>query len=515
MCFLLLSSGRTYADCVPSLNSSPLSSEQLACVQLPHALPSSLPQYTRYLDDTLQSLDKLRGKNGLLQDSAEVLPGDSNHPAKLKIMKSDTSPTDIGLDLLTQASVAKGSGSGSVKATETMMKIVSTLGDEKFPVHHPLVGRGPAVDTNHILFFSWYSTKENKATVKNVSSVDNLHLALALWTVAKNFPDQAVGQKAQTIFNKIDLSSFYDPKTGLMGGNFTYDKKAGTWSRDAYNYQYFGAEARSIYGVGYALGLFKTVNPSDSISKTVNSLTMELYPTPAGNILRTWDGGAFQTILPEDLINEDAYSPKLAESAHAFGPFILQQGTKVGGTFVPAGFSAGQIGRNAYAAQAGNPQLIATIHKDYCDPVKKEDWTKSFTPHAALFAATVSPELADRFSAPLSRLENYSSGKDKLYNSGIGFSDGLIVDPKDLNYGKVVPGVLALDQLFIAQGIMRMSDPQGDGLSANTLADDPDVSRKLQQFYSAVDEKLQTITPNTDPVSCPTQAQGTAVLAPH
>jgi hypothetical protein len=358
-------------------------------------------------------------------------------------------------------------------------------------------------DPKHMLFYSWYSTKDSSPTLKNVSSVDNIHLALALWVVAKNFHGTPAGDQAQKLFNQMDLSPFYDAKTGLIGGNLAYKADNNTWTRDAFYYQYFGAETRSIYALGYALGLFRTAPTSHFVSKAVPAMQMELYPSKKGNILRTWDGGAFQELLPEDLINEDAYSPQLANSARALAPFMLDGAKKVHGTLVPASFSASQIGPDAYAAQAGNPELVATGHTDFCDPAKREIWSKSFTPHAAVLAATVDARNADSFSGTFSGLENYSSGNDKLYNKGIGFSDGLIVDPQDPNYGKVVPGVLSLDQLFIADGIMRMNDPQGRGLSADTLAEDPAVRQRLQYFYHTVDRKLQTVQPSAAPVSCP------------
>jgi hypothetical protein len=513
ICLLPTLAYGTMPDCPPPKTGAPLEPSQIAALDVPHALPKSIDEYNHILDDTLQSLDKLRGKDGLVQDRGHVISGDDQHAAKIKITKVETSPSNIGLDLLTQASVALGkAGKDPTKmkdAFDTMSSIISTLSDDSFEKYHPLLPNGQP-DTKHMLLYSWYSTDDSKPTLKNVSSVDNIHLALALWSVAKNFPGQPVAEKAQALFDKMDFSSFYDAKSGLVGGNLTYHKDTGKWTRDTFNYQYFGAETRSIYALGYALGLFRTVPTDSLVSRAVASLQMELYPTKKGNILRTWDGGAFQELLPEDLINEDAYSSRLAESASALAPFMRAKAKKVLGTLVPASFSASQIGENDYAAMAGLPELVATAHTDICDPAKRDIWTKSFTPHAAIMAATVNAQNADSFAGIFSGLQNYSSGNgksvDKLYNPGIGFSDGLIVDRNDPNYGKVVPGVLALDQLFIAGGIMRINDPHSSGLSADTLESDPVVRHSLHEFYQAVDQKLEQTRPSAAPVSCPGQA---------
>jgi hypothetical protein len=516
--FVVSAAGAWASDCgSDSVNASatPLNLDQKSCLQVPRDQPVSTAQYQKYFEDTYQGLDKLRGKNGLIQDAADVIPGVGQNPATLKITNSKTSPTDIGLDLIVQADVAKTAGPHRDHALQTMNQIISTLG--QLPYHE-----------QSGLFYSWYDTNENKALLKNVSSVDNIHLALALWTVSKNFPDQPEGQKAQALLNRMDFSVFYDSNNGLIHGNLTYHNLAErlihpvadqgkSWTVDDYDYSYFGAEARSIYALGYALGLFKKqANDPKFVPTLVKNLQMERYPASSGNILRTWDGGAFQTLLPEDLINEDAYSPSLQESAEAYGPFILDQGKKQGfaipgtnGQFFPAGYSAApqgkdQHGKNLYAGQAGSPQLIATQHGDYCDPKKKEQWTETLTTHAAFMAATASSKTADEFAPTFSAMEKYSSGPDKFYNPGIGFSDGVFLKngPSSPGYGKVVNQVAAVDQLFSLVGIMRGTDPTGYGLTANTLQDDPLTREKLNEFYRPVDQKLQATVPTAAPVKC-------------
>jgi hypothetical protein len=507
----------SYGACLPSSVPNPLAQQQLDTLRIPKEMPKSLAQYQRYLEDTYHGLDLLRGSNGLIQDAADVLPSKNqavNSPVQLKITHSETSATNIGIDLLVQAAVAERGPPDQQHALEVMDKILNTL--EKEPTY---------ADTG--LFYAWYATSGIKATNRNVSSVDNIHLALALWTLSEKFPDSSVGKKARVLFSKMDFSVFYDKTTGLIHGNLSYHsgKKLsnlgvakGTWTVDAYDYEYFGAEARSLYGVGYALGLFKQeANDPQFISNAVKNLGMELYPTSLGSVLRAWDGGGFQILLPEELLNEDAYSPKLHESASAYGPFTLDQGKKLGlaipgktEEYFPAWFSANpqgkdKKGRNLYAAQAGNIPLIASQHRDICDPAKRAFWSRAITMHVGMMAAGIDAAHADAMAPSFSALENYSTNGTSLYHPGLGFSDGVIVSKGNgsADYGQVINQVSAVDQLFFLTGAIRATDPKGEGTSANALQEDSQTRQALAQFYGKVNSKLDSLTPSSAPVQCP------------
>jgi hypothetical protein len=504
----LLALTRSWADCEQPISGAPFDPNQAALFQIPKAMPKSLPQYQRYLEDTYEGLELLRGKNGLIQDSADVLDDKKHHPFQLQITKTDTSPTNIGVDLLVQATMADR-GEHKEHAMQVMAKILATLENEPSyvdPVTHKKTG----------LFYSWYESHGLGATNENVSAVDNIHMALALWTLKEKFPDSPVGDKARELFDKMDFSAFYDKTNGLIHGNITHDPtKAPAWTVDAYDYEYFGAEARSIYAVGYALGLFKEQRQDpDFVTKAVKNLAMERYPTKLGDILKTWDGGGFQVLLPETLLNEDAYSSALHESASAYGPFILDQGKKLGLTipgnkkhFFPAGFSADPQGRDkngnlVYAAQAGNGPLVASPHLDYCDPEKRKTWSSAITVHVIMMAASIDAAHSDEFSQSFSDLERYKYKGVRLYHPGLGFSDGVKVD-KGHDYGTVVSQDSAVDQLFFMTGAIRATDTKGYGLSANTLQNDSSVRNGLNRFYGPVDQKLELTVPSTQPVQCP------------
>jgi hypothetical protein len=502
-------------DCLVEPGPPPVSPQQLSAFNPVHLLPSSAAQYQKYIQDTYEGLDRLRGPNGLVVDEASVEESKEPPYFRLKVIKSDTSPTNIGLDLIAQAEMAQASPALREHALQNIEQIMKTIGKE--PAH-----------PGDNLFYSWYATTGTGATVKNVSAVDNIHLALGFYVIAKQFPDTDGGKLAKKILAKMDFSIYYDPNDGISHGNLTkvkkswsslltlLDKKKG-WKTDAYEYDYFGSEARSIYSIGYALGLFKKeADDSSFVEHAVNSLQMERAQTKEGKILKTWDGAGFQGSVPEALINESAFSPALHESATAYGSFILNEGKRRGfeigsqNIYFPTAYSAAPLGKDtegkeSYVAQAGNPELIATKHVDYCFPGSKKFWTYSMTVHAAMLGAGVSASQSDLFAPTFRAMERY---KDKdgnaLYHPGLGFSDGVVLADGVHNpgYGKVVNRIDSLDQLFFLAGATRATDPQGQGISANTLSQDPDAKAKLQEFYQAANRKLEA-APLSSGVKCP------------
>ena len=502
------------ADCPPA-DSAPLSHRDVSQYTNLTTAPKSLPVYERYLRDTVQGLNRMRGQNGLICDSALVIAGDN---PTLQFMKERTTPTNIGMDLLVQTELAKSPGAAGLEARKNLSQVIDTLNQlPKYP------GR-----KNSILFYDWYPTTGISVGEKDkdVSTVDNINLAIAIWTVAQTFPHEKFGKSAQALFNKIDFSPFYHPKDGLAGGNLKYDPTSRTWALEVpkpppqdplklgqalppfpepWTYGDFGSEARSIYTAGYALGLFKEEGTDPKfVARAIDSLHMELSPSKNGKIMRVWDGGAFQELLPALYMNEGAYSSTLAESASAYGSYILelgkQQGHVVPGTdgkvFFPAAYSASQTGRDSYNGQQGVLHLSTTLNKGVCDPVAAHNWESVYTTHAAMLAASMSDP--DQFAPSFQAIEKLTDGKNKMYNAGIGFSDAVHVKgDADHKEGEIVPVVLSLDKGMEAYAMMRMKDRSTLGPSAAAFAANPAVRNRLETAYSAVDRKFATLTPTT------------------
>lgn len=146
------------------------------------------------------------------------------------------------------------------------------------------------------LFFSWYSTDKNLRVInQDASSVDNIHLALPLWAVKEKLPTTDAGRRAARLFEKLDFSSFYDPASGLMGGNLKFQN--GAWELEKYRFDNAGSEARSIYSLTWALGLLRSKPDPSFVSKTVDALKVETFTWQDGNQskknMRTWNAEPF------------------------------------------------------------------------------------------------------------------------------------------------------------------------------------------------------------------------------
>ncbi|MBL7556472.1 MAG: hypothetical protein JNM24_11685 [Bdellovibrionaceae bacterium] len=90
---------------------------------------------------------------------------------KNKIVNGNTSGTNIAIDLLIQVELLAQQPNHK-KAYSNISKVLETLTRIE---RHPESG----------LFFSWYSTNDiTTVGSRNLSSIDNLHLAIALWTDA-------------------------------------------------------------------------------------------------------------------------------------------------------------------------------------------------------------------------------------------------------------------------------------------------------------------------------------------
>ncbi len=442
-------------------------------------------QAKRYFLDTVASLEKMRGTNGLLMDKLWLKRGKDGISVKTQTLNANTSPTNIALDLLVQIERLKMNLSTSPDQADALAnidKILTTL--EEFPKHK-----------DSSLFFSWYSQGKNAEVVnKSVSSVDNIHLALALWTLRETFQNKIIGARAGKLFSKMDFSDFYDKKTGLVHGNLI--NKDNRWIKEAYHFGDLGSESRSVYSLGDALGLFKKigdVKDSTFSNRAINALHAEVKQTSEGPILALWDGGAFQLLLPEILAGESRRSPALASMFSNYARYTVNAG-KTEGIPLPAAYSASNVGIDgqkffqgaSYNGKAGHPELVSAEHVDVLDPVLREQWDKVVTPHALVLAATHEPSL---ILSSLKKAEQIGKDQDfKLYEAGWGWMDGVHVRGK--NKGEVVPVQLSLDQGMIALTLARLLAPNRQSVSETALIHNPEASKRLDDFYRQLQLKL-------------------------
>lgn len=416
-----------------------------------------------YLDDTLSSLERMRGENGLVGDTIAIRKFAQN--VKIKSLNPYTSPTNIAVDLLIQTELSTPS------AIKNVERVIATLSKVKF--YEPSG-----------LFYSRYATdKTSEVNDQNVSSIDNMHLAIALWTVTQKFAGSTTGERAKKLFERMNFSVFYDQNTGLIGGNVR--PKNGGWYREAYNFANLGSEARLLYSAGWALGLFKNQSQDlDFVRRAVAALKAEVYHSPAGDLLKLWDGSAFQLFFPKMFINEEVYSPEINSFYKAAGNFMLAEG-KRRGLGVPAAHSAVRNGLDNYKDKAGNTALVSSDNKDLADVSLRKTWDSTFTPYALFMAGAAEPE---KYIPLIATLENIMSGETSFYISKIGFMDGLHVAGD--SRGQIVPAQLSLNQGMIALSLLQMQAPDGMSLSSRLLFGEAKIRERLKEFYQVLDKKL-------------------------
>lgn len=444
--------------------------------------PKSAAQYSRYFQDTMRSIDQMRGNSGLVADKVAVLR-DGEGKIHTKTLNSSTSLTGIALDLILQAELATSPLNGK-PARRKMQQVLSVL---EGLLYHASTG----------LFFTWYSTQGvAKPTDWNVSSIDNLHLAIALFTIKEQFKDTPMGRTAKRLLDRMNFSVFLEPGSGLVGGNLRY-QNYGSWAKESYNLSDLGSEGRSLYAIGWALNLFRDYKMDETfLLRALSSLTGSVYRSKQGSILRLWDGGGFQLLLPQLLIDEAQYSPVLQDMFKSYASYIIVEGARQGYP-LPAGHSASNYGVDrdlrfknvpAYNGKSGSPALVSLNNRDILDPHLRELWDSMVTPHVLIMAAASD---AERFAPILAQAESLGSVKTRLYVPKMGWMDGYHV--KGQYRGQVVPVQLSLDQGMIALALVQIQADDGMTSSARALYDNPQTRSRLELFYRLLDNKLQSL----------------------
>jgi hypothetical protein len=417
--------------------------------------------FQKDLTATLSGFEFLRGENGLVQDTLWI-EENKDHRLSLSVLNSKTSPTNIALDLLIQA---------QRKRKPVLKRVLETL---KALPYHKKSG----------LFFSWYSTKKIKAEQKAVSSVDNLHLALALWTVKENFPKEDFGKTAAELFARMNFSVFYHPDSGLIGGNLRPEKN-GRWVLEEYNFSHFGSEARLLYSLGWALKLFKDFPQEDAfIEKALAALEIETSPSEHGELLKLWDGALFQLYFPKIFINEEIYSPKMKAYYKNTARLILEEG-KTRNLILPAAHSPARASYEVYQDKSGLRALVSRYNQDLNDPRYASQWDELFTPYAFFMASTSwkTHFLKAHENARALRVDGQT-----LFRSGLGWMDGLLLQDHQM---KIIPAQLAVNQGMIALSLFQLHHPKGWSLSSETLYNDKEVRARLQSFYRLFEAKIK------------------------
>ena len=434
---------------------------------------------SRYLQTTLNSLSAMRGKNGLLRDAVWI-KNNADKSFEIVTLNPDTSPTNMAVDLLIHTELLN-QPTQKVQAAKNLNRLLYILGQVDF---HKPTG----------LFFSRYSSETKNPVLKDpsVSSIDNLHLAIALWTISETYPKTVLGDKALALFKRMDFSIYYDQDSGLIGGNLR--KENDQWIRETYNFANLGSEARLLYSAGFSLGLFRSVkNENVFFDKVFSNIKLEIHQSQEGPLLKLWDGSAFQLFFPRIFANENLYSNKIDKLFTNDAEYMIEEGRRRN-LMTPAAHSAIRVGTHEdiykgegsiYRDKGGDVSLVSSDNADVNEPTLRKLWDGAFAPYALVMAAAASPE---KIMPELNRLEKIHSGSDYLYHQKLGWMEGMhVTGPQK---GEVVASQLSLNQGMLALSLLQLNASDGLSASARAMNANIRVRNKMQKFYHYFDKKI-------------------------
>lgn len=418
---------------------------------------SQARSFADYLAVTYQALECLRAPTGLLKDRAFFQAANANEECSLSTPKhAETSPTNIALDLILQMDLLKNP-IYQERAAENLKRVLTTLSTMPF---HAASG----------LFFNRYD-QDNPQTVAQsyVSTVDNMHLYLALWTLSQEPFHNAV---ASALVRRMNFKSLVEESTGLLFGGLEYAND--TWKPVGWTYRHMGSEARIGYFLGHVLDLFPTeMSPKNWIVEKIR-----LHENKEQLVL--WDGGAFQLLLPELLVSESFYSAQFRTYFANYLDYIYFE-QKRRNLLSPAAHSASQIlvEGDAYNGFSGSRALVSRLNANLLDVGIAAHWEEIMSPHALFLAG-----LADwpRVLRSLVKLEqHFDLTQVPFYNQKLGWFDGVYVEGPQR--GRIVPAILALDDLMIALVSVRILAEEKQLATALAISKNPKLRRKAESFF--------------------------------
>lgn len=327
---------------------------------------------------------------GLVVDQVKVLRRASGvGDCPVRVTTEATSPTNIALDILLQLEAhARARSTDEALHIEALLyRIVRSLG--KIP-YEPVSG----LFHNRFLpslIESYPAT--NPIADPMVSSVDNLHLVMSLWAITQYFPGTQLAERAEAIFARMDFSVFYKEENGLWHGALY--KQGDTFVVGDWTYTHLGSEARTIYSMAAGWNWMKS-DPEYFAKIRANAIA-EPFRLGGYHLMRTWDGGAFQLLLPSLLVGEEKYSRSLERIFSDYAKLVLDQASNHENIYrVPAAFSACQYGVRwtartepgegdegslpdcgafpCYNGKAGHRVLVSLLNQDLKDPAQEKIW---------------------------------------------------------------------------------------------------------------------------------------------
>lgn len=438
----------------------------------PIAPAASPSPYAAALDalqaETFRGVERLLlGKTGLPIDRVRLAPGGSVAERTVA-----TSPSNIGLYLAATVTERDRGRLTAGEARERIVRVLEAL--EALPRDR----RG--------FFYNWYDADDGRRLPQTgrglddrgrlteatgagyVSSVDNGNLIITLLGVREALGEDGPLTRAIDALLEPLRENFAEAfltttahATGEGAIRLGYFDTGDGRLRSESHYDRLGSEARSTVAVMEALGAL----PAGTFSRL--GTRASFAETEHGRVFRTWDGGIFQYLLPNVLLDEGTLSRDFAAHHRALADVLFD-----GNDGLPLAYSASDRPEGGYDGKSG----VKALAED-AGEVRQE----VLTPHAIFLLASIDPERAGKAllkleaKFPAARLEE------------IGFTDA--ISPAS---GAVGDTVLSLDQLMSVLG--------GSAFG-----------RHVQQAVPGLRDVYRSVT-LADPIPARASAQARAVL---
>lgn len=288
-----------------------------------------------------------------------------------------TSPTDVGMSLVTIISANELDIISKEKALDYLDKIATTLeGLEKW----------------NGFIYNWYNIKTLKKIIPfDISSVDNGNLA-ACYVVAKEYcyknKDKSLGDRFEKLFDDMQFDKLYTEKDVFSIAYDSTEEKLST-----YNYNKFASESRILSFVAIAKG--------DVPSKHWLCLDKSLTKHGRYKGLTSWSGTSFEYFMPEIFMK--SYPNTLLDESYFFSIYCQREYMKEVDKEMPWGISESAYGEYDDA--------LNYKYKAFSTPYLKVQEDKEqrvvISPYASILAISNNPEAVFHNIEKLKRIKTY------------------------------------------------------------------------------------------------------------
>ena len=294
-----------------------------------------------------------------LSEEDNFLPPDNVQEVPAVGIAHRTSPTNIGLGIVSVLTAAKLELATKEEAVNLLQKMVDSIQKmEKWEGH----------------LYNWYDTRTLRPLYpRYVSAVDNGNLSgylLVAREMLYEMEERELGDSIDALYQGMSYTKLYDPKRNLFHIGYDLEKEELT---EGY-YDLLASEARQLSYIAIAKG--------DVPAKHWRRLGRALVEKNGYQGLASWSGSAFEYLMPNLIM--PLYQDSLLYESLKFCVYVQQRGHRPWGVSESAFYSFDPSQSYSYKAHgAGTLALKRGMDKE-----------KVIAPYATFLALLVAPKSA-------------------------------------------------------------------------------------------------------------------------